>query len=208
MRTSSSQVERRQSLPRLVCKLWAGISSGMLAGAFILVWFALHSLMRGEFWWSKFNVAAGWFYEAAVYHAGLSRVTLCGASVIILFYCLAGACYAWGWAALFRTRAFLATSCYVAAVYIFGAYFIWPSFGPFARLWFPWTATVPAHVALFATLVRYPEIYLRLVNDFGDPAWLERKHPEAPTKLVETQSREAGFEASGNASSSTESAKD
>src|ERR1035437_4294494 len=132
MRTSSSQVERRQSLPRIVCKLWAGLACGTLAGIITLAWFALHSLMRGEFWWSKFNVAAGWFYDVAVYHAGLSWVTLCGASIIVVFYCLAGVCYACGWEALFRARAFLATFLFVAAVHVFAAYFLWPSFGPFA----------------------------------------------------------------------------
>jgi hypothetical protein len=208
MWTSSSQVERRQSLPRFACRLWAGLACGMLAAAVNLVWFALHSLMRGEFWWSKFNVAAGWFYEMEVYHAGLSWVTLCGASVIVLFYCLAGACYAWGWEALFRKRAFLATALYVTAVYIVAAYFVWPSFNPFARLWFPWTATLPAHVALFAMLARYPEFYIRLVNDFGDPAWLQQKHPQPLAEFVEKQPPKASFEAPGEASSSAESEKD
>lgn len=180
----------------------------MLAGAVTLVWFSLHSLIHGEFWWSKFNVAAGWFYERAVYHAGLGWVTLCGASVIVLFYCLAGACYAWGWEALFRRRTFPTTAFFVAAVYLFAAYRFWPSFGPFARLWFPWTATMPAHAALFAALARYPDAYLRLVNDFGDPGWLPRRRIEPPTNVRQMQPSQAGFEAAGEAASSTESAED
>jgi hypothetical protein len=208
MRISSSRVERRQSLPRWVCRLWAGLECGMLAGAVTLAWFALHSLMRGEYWWSKFNLAAGWFYGVVVYHAGLGWVTLCGASVIILFYCAAGACYAWGWAAFFRTRAFVTTAFYVAAVYLLAAYFVWPSFGPFAPLWFPWTATVPAHFVLFATLVRYPELYIRLVNDFGDPAWLQRKQPDAHAERVEVHPPEATFEAPGHRSPPAEQPKD
>jgi hypothetical protein len=204
MRTSSSQVERRQSLPRLVCRLWAGLACGMLAGAVTLVWFVLHSLLRGEFWWSKFNVAAGWFYGTAVYQAGLGRVTLCGASVLVLFYCLAGASYALGWQALFRRRAFLAAAFYAAGVYVFASHFFWPSFGVFARLWFPWTATMPSHFALFAMLVRYPEIHARLVNDFGDPAWLQRNQPKPPAKLLQVQPPESDFEASGNGSSPVE----
>ena len=180
----------------------------MLAAAITLVWFALHSLMRGEFWWSKFNVAAGWFYATAVYHAGLSWVTLCGASVIVLFYCLAGACYAWGWEPVFRTRAFLTTAFFAVAVHVFAAYFFWPSFGPFARLWFPWTATAPAHVVLFATLARYPDLYIRLVNDFGDTAWLRWKRPQPPAGSLETQPSDASFEARGEASSSADSAED
>jgi hypothetical protein len=204
MRTSSSQVERRQSLPRLVCGLWAGLACGMLAGVAALVWFALHSLMRGEFWWAKFNVAAGWFYDTAVYQAGLGGVTLCGACVIVLFYCLAGACYAWIWPALFRTRALLTAFLYAAGVYVFASYFIWPSFGIFARLWFPWTATLPSHFALFAMLIRYPELYARLVNDFGDPSWLQQQQRELPAKLLQMQPHETKIEASDNGSSDAE----
>jgi hypothetical protein len=176
----------------------------MLAGAVTLVWFALHSIMRGEFWWAKFNVAASWFYDAAVYHAGLGRVTLCGASVIVLFYCVAGACYAWGWWPLFRTRAFLAAFSYAAGVYVFASYSIWPSFGIFARQWFPWTATMPSHFALFAMLVRYPALYARLVNEFGDPVWLQWKKPAPPAEMLPVQPDEADFKASDNGSSPAE----
>jgi hypothetical protein len=204
MRTSLSQAERRHSLPRLVCRLWAGLACGMLAGAVTLGWFVLHSLMRGEFWWSKFNVAAGWFYGTAVYQAGLGRVTLCGASVIVLFYCLAGAGYALGWQSLFRRRAFLAAAFYAAGVYVLASYFFWPCFGVFARLWFPWTATMPSHFALFAMLVRYPELYARLVNDFGDPASLQPKRPEPPSEVLQMQPHQADFEASGSGSSPAE----
>jgi hypothetical protein len=180
----------------------------VLAGAAALAWFALHSLMRGEFWWSKFNVAAGVFYGTAVYHAGLGRVTLCGASVVMLFFCLAGACYAWGWTALFRARTFLAVTLYVVLVYVFAAYFFWPSFGPYARLWFPWTATMPAHVALFAMLIRYPELYLRLVNEFVDPDRLQRKQPELLRELAEVQPPGATFEAPREGSEPAEPRED
>lgn len=204
MRTSSSQVERRQSLPRLACRLWAGLACGVLAGAVSLAWFVLHSSMRGEFWWSTFNVAAGWFYGSAVYQAGLGRVTLCGASVIVLFYCLAGAGFALGWQSPFRRRAFLAAAFYSAGVYVFASYFFWPSFSGFARLWFPWTATMPSHFALFAMLVRYPELYVRLVNDFGDPTLLQPKRPEPPSEVLQMRPNEADFGASGTGSSPAE----
>lgn len=195
MRISPLQLERGQSLPILLCRLWAGLACGVLGGAGALVWFALHSLMRGEFWWSKFNVAAGWFYDAAVYHAGLSWVTLCGASVVMLFFCLAGACYAWGWTALFHTRTFLAAALYAALVYVLAAYFLWPSFGLFARPWFPWTATMPAHVGLFAMLIRYPGLCRRLVNEFVEPDRPRRKPPELLRELDEVQLPGAAFEA-------------
>lgn len=191
-----------------MCGLWAGLECGTLAGAITLAWFALHSLTRGEFWWSKFNVAAGWFYDLAVYRAGLSRVTLCGAAVIMLFYGLTGACYGLAWGVPLRARAFLTTALYVVAIHLFAAHFLWPSFGPFARLWFPWQATLPAHVALFAALARYPVLYGRLVNDFGDPDWLPRQHPSPPADGFRTQPSATGFEAPGEASSSADSAKE
>ncbi len=208
MGTTPLQAERRQGLPRLLCQVWAGLECGVLAGLTILVWFALHSLVRGEFWWSKFNVAAGWFYDTAVYHAGLGTVTLSGASVLVVFYCLAGALFALGWDALFRGRTFLAVPLYVIGVHFVAAYFFWPSFGPFARLWFPWTAIAPAHFVLFVVLMRYKTLYTRLLNDFGDPRRLPRE-PLAPhPDLVEGPPPAVSFEAPGSASAPTEPSED
>lgn len=208
MRTTPLQAERGQSLPRLLCQLWAGLECGVIAGLTILAWFALHSLVRGEFWWSKFNVAAGWFYDTEVYHAGLGRVTLSGASVVIVFYCLAGALLAFGWDAFFRRGAFLAVPLYVVGIHLFAAYLFWPSFGPFAKLWYPWTATAPAHFVLFVILMRYPTLYMRLINEFGDPRRLAREPLAPQSDPVEGPTPAAHFEGPGNASSPTEPSKD
>jgi hypothetical protein len=208
MRNSPSQVERRQPMPLLVCRLWAGLACGMLAGAFTVAWFALHSLMRGDFWWSKFNVAAGWFYGMEVYHAGLSRVTLCGAAVVMLFYCLAGAGYAWPWGALIRARTRMSAVSFTALTYIVAAHFFWPAFGPFARLWFPWTATAPAAIALFVALVRYPLIRTRIVNEFGSPERPLGKSAGLSAELADAPPAKAGFVDPPNGSSPAETPKD
>ncbi len=208
MRTTPLQAESRQSLPRPLCQLWAGLECGVLAGLTILAWFALHSLARGEYWWSKFNVAAGWFYDTAVYHAGLGRVTLSGASVVVVFYCLVGASFAFVRDVFLRRRTFLAVPIFVFGIHFLAAYFFWPSFGPFARLWYPWTATAPAHLVLLVILMRYPTLYMRLIFDFGDPRWLARE-PLAPrSDPVADPSRAASFDVPGNASSPTDPSKD
>ena len=208
MPTSPPQAERPYSLPRLLCRLWAGLECGVLAGTTILLWFALHSLVRGEFWWSKFNVAAGWFYDVAVYHAGLGRVTLAGASVVVIFYCVAGAVFAFGGDALSRRKAFLVVPLYAIGVHFVAAYFLWPSFGPFARLWFPWTATAPAHFVLLMMLRRYPIFYMRLINDFGDPGWLPRPALPPSAELVEAPPPAASFQTPGDATSSVDPPND
>jgi hypothetical protein len=208
MRNSPSQVERRQGVPLLVCRLWAGLACGVRAGVFSLLWFALHSLMRGEFWWSKFNVAAGWFYETEVYHAGFSRVTLCGASVVILFFCLAGAFYARPWGALIRSRTRMAVLSYAALTYIVAAHYFWPTFGLFARLWFPWTATVPATIALFVSLARYPAIRARLVNEFGEAERPSGKRARLNVELDDAPLAGSGFADPANGSSPAETSKD
>lgn len=202
------QAERRRGLPPLLCRLWAGLECGMLTGLLILVWFAAHSLFRGEFWWSKYNVAAGWFYGAEVYHAGLGGVTLCGVSLLIVFYCLAGALFAFGWDALFSRRAFLTGSMFVIGLHLVATRLFLPSFGPFARLWYPWTATAPAHFVLFVILMRYPIFYRRLLNEFGDPGWFPGASPLPPSNTIENPSPAASFEAPGDASSPAEPSKD
>jgi hypothetical protein len=201
-------VERQHSLPRVVYRLWAGLECGVLAGSISLVWFAFHALAHGDYWWSKFNIAAGWFYDMAVYRAGLSWVTLAGASVLMVFYCLAGALFAFGWNAFSHPRAFLVVPFYVAGVHFFAAYCLWPSFGPFARLWFPWTATAPVHFVLFVILMRYPILYLRLVDGAGEPGWLPREPPPPPADAAEAQPPGAAFGATECASSPVEPPKD
>ena len=198
------QAEPRQGLPRMLCQLWAGLECGALAGLTILAWFAVQSVMRGDFWWSKFNVAAGWFYDTAVYHAGLGRVTLSGASVLVVFYSCAGALFAFVWDAFLRRFSILAIPLYVIAVHFFAAYFLWPSFGPFARLWFPWPATAPAHFVLFVLLTRYPTFYSRLSRDFGDPGSVPSKPSSQAHDLIEGPTREAPSEAPENVSSPTD----
>jgi hypothetical protein len=208
MRISPMPVERQHSLPRVVYRLWAGLECGVLAGSIGLVWFAFHALVHGDYWWSKFNIAAGWFYDMAVYRAGLSWVTLAGASVLMVFYCLAGALFAFGWNAFSHPRAFLVVPFYVAGVHFFAAYCLWPSFGPFARLWFPWTATAPVHFVLFVILMRYPILYLRLVDGAGEPGWLPREPPPPPADAAEAQPPGAAFGATECASSPVEPPKD
>lgn len=167
MRISLMRAEGWQNLPPLLYRLWAGLECGVLAGAVGSLWFAFHALVHGDFWWSKFNIAAGWFYDMVVYHAGLSWVTLAGAAVLMLFYCFAGVVFALGWGAFRLWRTFLAVPCYVAVVHLFATLVFWPSFGPFARLWFPWTATAPVHFALFVILMRFPVLYRRLAGESG-----------------------------------------
>jgi hypothetical protein len=200
--------ERQRNLLRLAYRLWAGLECGVLAGLIGLVWFAFHALVHGDFWWSKFNIAAGWFYDLAVYHAGLSWATLAGASVLMVFYCLAGVLFAFGWNAFSHPRAFLVVPFYVAGVHFFAASFLWPSFGPFAGLWFPWTATAPVHFVLFAILMRYPILYMRLLDGYGDPGWLPWKPPAPPANPVQAPSPGASAGAAESASSSAEPPKD
>lgn len=208
MPTLPLAAERPRGLPRLLCRLWAGLECGVLASTIILVWFIFHAVVSGEFWWSKFNVAAGWFYGVEVYHAGLGRVTLTGASVIIIFYCLASIFFALVWNSIFRSRGFLAVPFYVLVVHFVATYFFWPSFSPFARLWFPWTATVPAHFVLFAILMRYPIFHMRLVNDFGDPACSGQQPLPPPANPGDAPRPAAPFEALADESSRTQSPKD
>jgi hypothetical protein len=139
----------------------------VLAGGVNLAWFAMHALVRGEFWWAKLNVAAGWFYGASVYHAGCGRVTLTGASLLVVAYGLAGTLFAAGWEAFFRQRGWMGTALIVLVAHLTASYLFWPSFDLFARLWFPWSATAPAGFVLFLALLRFPWTYRRLLNEFA-----------------------------------------
>lgn len=170
MPTASLAENRRPDLPDSLCRLWAGLECGVGGGVLILAWFVLHALARKELWWSKFNVAGGLFYGPQVYHSGLSRATLSGAAALLLFYCLAGALFGWLANPFTLRRTMLLALVYIGLLHGFASFRLWPSMGPFAPLWFPWSVTLPADLMLLLALSRFPLCYRRLAEAFRTPA--------------------------------------
>jgi len=160
-------VNRGPDLSASWCRLWAGLQCGVGGGVLILVWFILNSLARKEYWWSRFNVAGGLFYGPEVYHSGLSRATLSGAALLLLYYCLAGMVFGWLADPASRLRTMLRAALSVALLHAFASFCLWPAMGAFAPLWFGWKTTLPADLLLLLALARFPIFYSQLAEFHG-----------------------------------------
>ena len=170
MSTSSTPDAPFAGLPAWLCRLWAGLECGVLAGIFVLLWFVFHSLLRTEFWWAKLNIAAMPFYDAAVFSAGPGYASAAGAALIVLAHCLAGILF--GAAAVFqpRRRTALFAAAFVLAWHLAAARFVWPGLDPQARLWFPLSATGPASLIQFGALLRFQPLLAKITALFGRSA--------------------------------------
>ncbi len=167
MPTAALAENRRPGLAAFLVRLWAGLECGVAGGVLILAWFALHALARREPWWSRFNVAGGWFYGPQIYHSGLSRATLAGAAALLLFYCLAGALFGLLADPSSGRRTLARALLCVGLLHGFASYSLWPSMGLFAALWFPWGVTLPADLILLIALSRFTLFYGRLTEVGG-----------------------------------------
>jgi hypothetical protein len=167
MPTAALPENRGPGLSATWCRLWAGLQCGVGGGVLILGWFILHSLLRKEYWWSRFNVAGGLFYGPEVYHSGLGRATLSGAAVLLLYYCLAGMVFGWLADPASRLRTLLRAALSAGLLHAFASFCLWPAMGLFAPLWFAWKTTLPADLILLLALARFPIYYSRLADYHG-----------------------------------------
>lgn len=154
-------------LPEWLCRLWAGLECGVIAGAFVLPWFCFHSLLRTEYWWSKLNVVALPIFGDAVFRSGLNSISIVGAACLLLLHCAAGAVFGLLKGGLSNRRAALFAALYAVAWQLFSARFVWPRLGTGAATWFPFSATGPASLILFGALLRYRALFERVDALFG-----------------------------------------
>lgn len=154
-----------------LCRLWAGLDCGVWAAVLFNAWLALHSIARGEFWWSKFNVAASVFFGDAVFRMGLGRATLAGLALLLIVYACLGMLF--GLAA--STRGFLRNLIlavlFALAWHLLAHRFFWRALSPFGPSYFPPYAVLVGHLFYALLLTRFARRFRALAREFGDPAW-------------------------------------
>jgi hypothetical protein len=162
MPTVPNQQRSSEALPAIYLSLWAGLECGVCGGAAILLWYIVHSVAHGEFWWAKLNVAAEMFFGSAVYRVGPGHVTVIGSALLLLFYSIGGVLFG----ALIRERGRASVSLvapvYAVLIHFIATYKLLPGLDLFAASWFPAGATVPAHLLFLFALVLYPLAYRKL----------------------------------------------
>ena len=148
--------------PGWFLRLLAGVDSGAGAALAAVAWFAVHSRLTGEPWWAKYNLAAATFYGVDVFTMGRGRATAAGAALLFAAYTLLGVAFAFLAAGRGPVRSFLRACLWMACWHVAAGRYVWPWLDPSAPHYFPWHATVPAHLAGAILLARFPARLHRL----------------------------------------------
>jgi hypothetical protein len=154
------------------CRLLAGLEVGFAGGLAVLAWLCVHSVMSGELWWAKLNVASGLFYGAGVYSMGLGRATLAGASLLILLYTFAAVIFAQIVPVTGYARNALFALAFSAAMNLAGERWVWPRLDPFAPAYFPFQVMLAGHLLFALALGRFTGRFSSLAQTFGDATWV------------------------------------
>jgi len=134
----------------------------------VLLWIVFQTRLSGSLWWAKFNVAAGPFFGDRIFTAGLSRVTLVGASLLFLVYTCLGAVLGRLTPVPPRWPRSLTVGLAGALVFhILAQRWGWPLLHPFAPTWFTPQTMLPAHLLFGLAMVRLGRRYLTLMTTFG-----------------------------------------
>lgn len=149
-------------LPGWLLRAAAAVETAVPASLAVLAWFAVHSLLLREPWWSKFNVAAAPFFGDRVYFLGLGRATLAGAALLFVLYSVLGILSGFLAGGRGTARSLLLAALWLACWHLFSQQYIWPRLDPAAPPYFPLSATAPAHAAAAIFLARYPAVFRRL----------------------------------------------
>ena len=142
-------------VPGAVARLLAGLESGIIGAAVMILWFALDSLMERQYWWAMLNLWGASVYHNRVFSMGFGVATLAGASTHFFLHGLGGAL--WSLAAARISNYWLHLVCSFAAAaawYFLLMYVFWPTVAPVVSRITPLTATLLAYFLFGAALSR------------------------------------------------------
>jgi len=158
-----------QGFPPGLCRIAAGLDAGFVGAVWLLLWFVAGSILGGDFWFSRLNLAAAPFFGDMVFYSGPGWHTLSGAALLLLLYSLLGALYAFlpasreGWLNL------LTALGYAGLVHLCAGAWLWKNIHPFAPPYFAPLAIAPAHMLFGLALWRYPSRLRSLALNLGNP---------------------------------------
>jgi hypothetical protein len=141
----------------------AGCAAGVRGFGLASLWFVFHSLLWGEPWWAKFNLAAAPFFGDRVFRMGLSRATLAGASHLTVVYgVLGGLCGLLITTRLLRRHALLVSVCCGLLWTFLGERVFWSHLHVFAAAYYPRGVLLTANLLFALALWRTPPLAVRL----------------------------------------------
>ena len=141
--------------PGPVPRLLAGLESGILGAAVMIVWFAMDSLIESQHWWAMLNLWGASVYHNRVFSMGFGMATLAGAATHFFLHGLGGAL--WSLLAAKISNYWLHLFCSFAAAaawYWVLMYAFWPAVAPVVSRVTPRPATLLAYFLFGAALSR------------------------------------------------------
>ena len=136
----------------------AGLESGVLGGAFMLVWLGLISLLEGRSVWSVSNLLASTFYGEAALRRGFRWTTLSGVALHLLMAAMVGLVFGLAVGGIAsRRRVMLLGLAAGMAWYFLGLDLFWKHVNPIVPLYFRGGGMLLAHLGLGYFLGSFPK---------------------------------------------------
>ena len=175
----------RRSLERSAL---SGLQTGVLGGLAMLVFVFVHSVLRGQHWWSYANLLGSAVYGASGLWRGFGRATFAGIAIQVLLTgilgVLFGVCFA-------RTRGRMVSLVLglSAGLMWFAAthWFLFKAIAPLVPVYASQPATLLGHMILGLVLSRTSLLYLdwppgwRMLAESGIP---DACHESGPGEIV------------------------
>lgn len=142
-------------IPPVAPRLLAGIESGVLGAAVMILWFGLDSLLERQYWWAMLNLWGASVYHNRVFSMGFGIATLAGAATHFFLHGVAGG--VWGVVAGRMSNYWLHLACSLLAAalwYWVLMHTFWPAVAPVVSRITPIPATPLAYFLFGAAISR------------------------------------------------------
>jgi len=157
--------------PRLLIRVLAGLQVGVTGGLWMLLWFAVHSLVLGQRWYAVPNLLGSTFFGDHAFRSGAGWVTASGFALHVLASGCVGVLFglvAPASAVLSGLRAFLLGL-------LAGVLWYYVLFEPFWKIVNPWVplysshrTMVVAHLIYGAWLARWRRAAMAIQGQIGE----------------------------------------
>ena len=139
----------------------AGLESGILGGAAMLVWLSAVSVWQGRSMWGAANLLATTFYGEVALRRGFRWSTVSGLALHFVLTALLGVAFGWAVSGTGKRAGvmLLGLAAGLVSYYLIHG-LVWRHVNPLIPLHSPEAATLVGHLALGTFLGRFPR-YLR-----------------------------------------------
>jgi hypothetical protein len=141
-----------------ILRAMAGVESGVLGGAFMLIWLGLLSLLQGGSVWSVANLLASTFYGESALRRGFRWTTLSGVALHVIMTAIAGLVFGLAVDGIAsRSRVMFLGLAAGMTWYFLGLDVFWKHLNPIVPRYFQGSGMLLAHLGLGYFLGSFPK---------------------------------------------------